>query len=125
MRKRGLLKRVISCMLMAGIGLSITACGNDYGNHEKGVANTDTSQTDFSIMGGMGALSVSYDKKPILNQLQEEAGIRIDWNTMSESLAEQVNIRIAGGDLPDAFIAPWMTDTFTDFLPESAWELPV
>ncbi len=105
MRKRGLLKRIISCMLMAGIGLSMTACGNDYGNHEKGVANTDTSQTDFSIMGGMGALSVSYDKKPILNQLQEEAGIRIDWNTMSESLAEQVNIRIAGGDLPDAFIA--------------------
>ena len=76
MRKRGLLKRVISCMLMAGIGLSITACGNDYGNHEKGVANTDASQTDFSIMGGMGALSVSYDKKPILNQLQEEAGDR-------------------------------------------------
>ena len=88
-------------MLVAGIGLSATACGNEYGNHEKGVANTDTSQTDFSIMGGMGALSTSYDKKPVLNQLQEEAGIHIEWNTMSESLAEQVNIRIAGGDLPD------------------------
>ncbi len=91
-------------MIVAGLGLSAAACGNDYGNHEKGVANTDVSQTEFSIMGGMGALSTSYDKKDVLNQLQEETGIHIDWNTMSESLGEQVNIRIAGGDLPDAFI---------------------
>lgn len=91
-------------MIVAGLGLSAAACGNDYGNHEKGVANTDVSQTEFSIMGGMGALSTSYDKKDVLNQLQEETGIHIDWNTMSESLSEQVNIRIAGGDLPDAFI---------------------
>ena len=104
MRKKGLWKRLVSCMIVAGLGLSAAACGNDYGNHEKGVANTDVSQTEFSIMGGMGALSTSYDKKDVLNQLQEETGIHIDWNTMSESLSEQVNIRIAGGDLPDAFI---------------------
>lgn len=36
--------------------------------------------------------------------MQENAGISIEWNTMSDSLAEQVNIRIAGGDLPDAFM---------------------
>ncbi len=97
-------KKLFACMIAAGLGLSAAACGNDYGNHEKGVANTDVSQTDFSIMGGMGALSTSYDKKDVLNQLQEETGIHIDWNTMSESLAEQVNIRIAGGELPDAFM---------------------
>ena len=104
MRKKGLWKKLVSGMMAVSLGLSAAACGNDYGNHEKGVANTDTSQTDFSIMGGMGALSTSYDKKDVLNQLQEETGIHIDWNTMSESLSEQVNIRIAGGDLPDAFI---------------------
>jgi len=31
-------------------------------------------------------------------------GIQIAWETMSDSLAEQVNIRITGGQLPDAFM---------------------
>ncbi len=104
MRKKGLWKKLVSCMMAVGLGLSAAACGNEYAHHEKGVANTDTSQTDFSIMGGMSALSTSYDQKDVLNQLQEETGIHINWNTMSESLSEQVNISIAGGELPDAFI---------------------
>ncbi len=104
MRKAGLWKKLVSCIMVAGLSLSMAGCGNEYAHHEKGVANTDTSQTDFSIMGGMGALSTSYDEKLVLNQLQKETGIHIGWNTMSESLGEQVNIRIAGGDLPDAFI---------------------
>lgn len=104
MRKIRLWKKLASCMMIMGLVLPMTACGDQYGNHEKGVANTDVSQTEFFIMGGMGALSTSYDEKTVLNQLQEEAGIHIDWNTMSESLGEQVNIRIAGGDLPDAFM---------------------
>ena len=92
-------------MLAAGIALSMTACGNkDYGYHEKGVANTDTSQTQFAIMGAQSALSPGYDDNVVLNQLQEDAGISIEWTTMSESLAEQVNIRIAGDELPDAFM---------------------
>ncbi len=66
-------------------------------------ANTDTSQTDFTIMGGISALSAGYEDNEVLNAMQEEAGINIEWQTMSDSLGEQVNIRIAGGDLPDAF----------------------
>ncbi len=98
-------KKFLSCMLAAGIALSMTACGNkDYGHHEKGVANTDTSQTQFAIMGAQSALSPGYDDNVVLNQLQEDAGISIEWTTMSESLAEQVNIRIAGDELPDAFM---------------------
>lgn len=104
MRGKQFRKRLLSCIMAAGLLASLTACGNEYAHHEKGVVNEDTSQTDFSIMGGMSALSTSYDKKPVLNDLQKESGIHIDWNTMSESLAEQVNIRIAGGELPDAFI---------------------
>ena len=108
MRKKNMCKcgkKIAACVLAAGFMLSLTACGNkDYGNHEKGVANPDTTQTQFAIMGAQGALSPGYTNNVVLNQLQEETGIRIDWTTMSESLAEQVNIRIAGEELPDAFM---------------------
>lgn len=63
----------------------------------------DENQTDFYIMGGMSALSAGYDSNVVLNELAENAGITIEWDTMSDSLAEQVNIRIAGEQLPDAF----------------------
>ncbi len=108
MKKRGMKifrKKLTACTLMVSLALSMAACGDkDYGHHEKGVANPDTSQTEFAIMGGQGALSPGYDNNEVLNQLQKDAGINIEWTTMSESLAEQVNIRIAGNELPDAFM---------------------
>lgn len=64
----------------------------------------DTDQTDFLIMGGMSALSAGYDSNPVLTEMAENAGITIEWDTMSDSLAEQVGIRIAGEQLPDAFM---------------------
>jgi putative aldouronate transport system substrate-binding protein len=63
----------------------------------------DENQTDFYIMGGMSALSAGYDSNVVLNELAQNAGITIEWDTMSDSLSEQVNIRIAGEQLPDAF----------------------
>lgn len=99
-------KKAVSLILTAGLaGSALTACG---GSKQEGVsdgtANADTSQTEFSIMGGMGVLSKGYEDNAVLKKLQEDAGISILWNCMSDSLAEQVNIRIAGGDLPDAFM---------------------
>lgn len=92
-------------MLFAGLVCTMTACGGiNSGRQERGVVNEDMSQTRFSIMGGMSALSKGYDVNPVLNELQKDAGIAIDWNCMSDSLGEQVNIRIAGGELPDAFL---------------------
>ena len=61
-------------------------------------------QTDFHILGGMSALSKGYEGNTVLESLQEETGINIEWETMSDSLKEQVNIRIAGNELPDAFM---------------------
>ena len=106
MRKKDLWKRVVSCTLIAGLAASMTACGGGKGEKkvEQGVANTDTSQTEFDIMGGISALSKGYENNEVLKDLQEKAGIKIDWNVMSDSLSEQVNVRIAGGELPDAFI---------------------
>ncbi len=98
-------KKIVFCTFTAVFALSAAACGNkDYGHHEKGVANPDISQTQFAIMGSQSALSSGYDDNEVLNKLQEDAGIDIDWTTMSESLAEKVNIRIAGEELPDAFM---------------------
>ena len=105
MRKTNLWKKVVSCTLVAGLAVSMTACGGKKENKtESGAANTDTSQTEFSIMGGISALSKGYENNEVLNKLQEDAGIEIDWNCMSDSLSEQVNIRIAGDELPDAFM---------------------
>ncbi len=105
MKKMRLWKKLISCMAAVGLSLSLSACAGTGASYEvRGTANTDTSQTQFNIMGGMGALSTDYNDKKVLNQLQDEAGIDITWNCMSESLGEQVNISIAGGELPDAFM---------------------
>lgn len=119
---------MISCMLIAGAALSLTACNKQERYYmEPGVANTDTSQTEFSIMGGISALSSGYENNEVLNELQKDAGISIDWVTMSDSLSEQVNIRIAGGMLPDAFMGVGFNnydlakyghdDTFIDLTP--------
>ena len=86
------LTRILSLVLCAALLCGVSA-----------VASAE--QTDFYIMGGMSALSAGYDSNVVLNELQEKAGITIEWDTMSDSLAEQVGIRITGGDLPDAFQA--------------------
>lgn len=98
-------KKIISCTLIAGLMVSISACGNNKeSKNEVESTNIDNSQTEFSILSGMSALSKGYDNNEVLNKLQEETGINIDWDCMSDSLSEQVNIRIAGGELPDAFM---------------------
>lgn len=106
MRKKNSWKKTTACVLAAGLAASMAACGSGKKEEkaEKGVANTDTSQTEFDIMGGISALSKGYENNEVLNKLQDEAGIKIKWNVMSDSLSEQVNVRIAGGELPDAFM---------------------
>lgn len=105
MRRKNLWKKVVCCIVAAGLLASMTGCGSKKEEKAKeSVANTDTSQTEFDIMGGISSLSKGYEKNEVLNQLEENAGIKIDWNVMSDSLSEQVNVRIAGGELPDAFM---------------------
>ncbi|MCI9487652.1 MAG: extracellular solute-binding protein [Lachnospiraceae bacterium] len=84
--------------------LLLPGCSGGLANDvNDGTVNENTEQTDFYIMGGQSALSAGYDEMEVLNALQENVGIHIDWETMSDSLGEQVNIRITGGQLPDAF----------------------
>ncbi len=85
--------------------LGLTGCfKSNIVKPEPGVVNEDVSQTEFSVMGGISALSRGYDNNEVLQKLQQDAGIGITWKCMSDSLKEQVNIRIAGGDMPDAFL---------------------
>lgn len=105
MKKTNLWKRSISGIMAAGM-VFLCACGGEgEGDAEKGTVKTDTSQTKFTVMGGMSALSGGYEDNVVLKKMQEDAGINIEWITMSDSLAEQVNIRIGTDDLPDAFQA--------------------
>lgn len=88
-----LLCLVLCCAMLTSL---LGGCGDKE-------AAKDENQMDFYIMGGMSALSAGYDSNEVLNQMAENAGITIEWDTMSDSLSEQVNIRIAGEQLPDAF----------------------
>ena len=89
-----ILSLVLCVAMMAGV---LAGCG---GND---TTKKNEDQTEFYIMGGMSPLSAGYDSNVVLNELQKNAGITIEWDTMSDSLSEQVNIRIAGEQLPDAF----------------------
>ncbi|MDE7170731.1 MAG: extracellular solute-binding protein [Oscillospiraceae bacterium] len=75
------------------------------GSPNNGEVNMNTDQTEFHVVSGISALSSGYEDNPCLNAMMEEAGVKINWEVMSDSLGEQVNIRITGGDLPDAFQA--------------------
>ncbi|MBR1780758.1 MAG: extracellular solute-binding protein [Oscillospiraceae bacterium] len=92
-------KSRILCLILALAMVlgTLTACGS------KG-PTADENQTEFNIMGAQSALSPGYDDNEVLNQLQEDVGITIHWNTMSDSLSEQVNIKLNSGELPDAFM---------------------
>jgi putative aldouronate transport system substrate-binding protein len=100
------MKKIISLLLALAMLLSLASCGgngNDNTN-DSDEPNTSTEQTEFTILGGQSALSPGYQDNTVLNQLQENVGISIEWHTMSDSLSEQVGVRIAGGQLPDAFM---------------------
>ena len=99
-----LAKRIAAGTALAAMMTSLIGCGGTSQNQvEPGTVNPNTEQTSFKIISGISALSGGYDANSVLKEMSENAGISLTWETMSDSLAEQVNIRIAGNDLPDAF----------------------
>jgi putative aldouronate transport system substrate-binding protein len=102
--RRNFLK-IVGMSAVGASALALTGCGSKSSNTvSTGEVNTNTDQTSFSIVGAISALSGGYDNNVVLKEMQENAGISIDWDCMSDSLSEQVNIRIAGNQLPDAFM---------------------
>lgn len=94
--------------LYSGVALAlVTSMLAGCGSKDKNPVLEDpfnTTQTEFDIMGAQSALSPGYNDNTVLNELAQNAGVSIEWETLSDSVAEQVNIRIAGESLPDAFI---------------------
>ncbi len=89
----------LAALMLVGL---LTGCGSKGGAANSGEPNMSTDQTSFNVISGISALSSGYDDNPVLNEMMQNAGISIAWETMSDSLGEQVNLRLQGGDLPDA-----------------------
>ncbi len=80
------MNKITKILTVSAMAVSLAACGGS------NTPKADENQTAFTIMGGQSALSPGYTDNEVLNKMAEEAGITIEWNTMSDSLAEQVNI---------------------------------
>ena len=66
------MKKFLSFLLASVMVLALlTACGggDNSSDSEPGVANTDTSQTEFNVISGISALSSGYDDNPVLNAM--------------------------------------------------------
>lgn len=104
MLKNHFWRKAVSCTLVAGLAVSMAACkGKNAGvgnTAEPGVASTDTSQTEFTIMGAASALSKGYDGNEVLNKMQKDAGIKIEWNMSSDSVAEHTGASTREEDWP-------------------------
>ena len=87
---------------VAGSAVALSACGGSKKPAAPDPSNTD--QTSFDIVGGQSALSPGYNDNEVLKKLADNVGVKLNYETMSDSLSEQVNIRIAGDQLPDAFM---------------------
>ena len=87
---------------VAGSAVALSACGGSKKPAAPDPSNTD--QTSFDIVGGQSALSPGYNDNEVLKKLADNVGVKLNYETMSGSLSEQVNIRIAGDQLPDAFM---------------------
>jgi len=97
------MKKLLSFALAAVMLLGLlTACGGNTSSGSSGEPNMDTTQTEFDVVSGISALSSGYDDNPVLKEMMQNAGVKINWETMSDSLGEQVNLRLQGDDLPDA-----------------------
>lgn len=106
------LKKLTASGLTAVMALSMAACG---GNSKSGggSAEIDTTQTNFKIFAGISALSPDNSEKPLVQQLNEAAGVTIDWNCVSgDTLTEKKNLILnSGNDMPDALMAAGLSDS--------------
>lgn len=50
----------------------------------------------FTVLSGISALSGGYNSNAVLNAMQEKAGVKITWDTWSDSISEVVGTRISG-----------------------------
>ena len=72
-------------------------------------------QTEFNVLSGISALSGGYENNTVLNDLQAQAGIKINWDTWSDSLGEVVGTRISGNSASKNPIDAFQAVGFSNF----------
>ena len=72
-------------------------------------------QTEFFVLTGISALSGGYDNNPVLNAMQENAGIKITWDPWSDSLSEVIGTRISGNAASKTPIDAFQAVGFSNF----------
>ena len=60
------------------------------------VSFASAEEPQFKVLSARSALSDDYQNKEVLNALQEQAGIKIEWETWADSLGEVVGTRLSG-----------------------------
>ena len=69
----------------------------------------------FNVLSGISALSGGYDGNEVLNAMQEQAGVKITWDTWSDSLSEVVGTRISGNAASKTPIDAFQAVGFSNF----------
>lgn len=92
-----------SAVLLAGCGSSSdTASAPDY--ELENVEFPVEEDVTLNMIGNFSPLAPSDpNEKLIFERLEEETGVHIEWTNYVDDYAEQRNLSIASGDLPDAF----------------------
>lgn len=106
-------KRLFGLGLAVIMAMSMAACA---GSGEKTGAEKDSgesAQTNFEIFAEVSALSPDNSEKPLVQQMNENMGVTIDWNCVSgDTLTEKKNLILNAGDsLPDALMSAQLTDS--------------
>jgi putative aldouronate transport system substrate-binding protein len=83
---------------VAGSAVALSACGGSKKPAAPDPSNTD--QTSFDIVGGQSALSPGYNDNEVLKKLADNVGIKMNYETMSDSLSEQVNMQVTSCRTP-------------------------
>ena len=88
------MKKTLFLLVALAMVLSLTAA----------MAESDVPEFTIAV-SRVAQQYVTYDELPFWQMIQEEMGIKINWIEIpSSSVGEKVNLMLAGGDLPDAFI---------------------
>ena len=97
------MKKLVSLLLAAMMLLSLAPFAAAEG------------QTEFIVLSGISALSGGYDNNEVLNAMQEQAGVKITWDTWSDSLNEVVGTRISGNAASQTPIDAFQAVGFSNF----------
>lgn len=108
-----MLKKIIAFLLVSVIMLSCGACTVNTTTSKEPNTNQATQPDSKSgeepmiieVFEGINVTLPTPDKDPILQELQKRLGIELIMNTSlpADDYRNQLNVRIAGGDIPDVF----------------------